>query len=1142
MCLLLFLSGFVLAEDAKSQNARVSLNKNQAELKEVLDVIEHQTDYLFISNVDIDLERKVSIRTTNKPVREVLDKLFENTGLSYAMEGVNIILSKRTSTAPIAVAQQQTRQITGVIVDDTGEPVIGANIVEKGTTNGIITDEDGKFTLNLTGSNPILQISYIGYSNQEITVGDQTFLQITLREDTQALEEVVVVGYGVMKKKLLTGATVQVSGDDIQKRNSTSALGALQSQTPGVNIVQKSGKPGEGFNVTIRGMGTIGDAKPLYVVDGIAGIDINNLNPSDIESVDVLKDAASAAIYGARAANGVVLVTTKQGKSGKIQLSYDSYYGVQNIYKMPPLLNAREYMVIEDETRFNEGNGVYNWSNEIPKYLLDGINNGTWAGTNWLKESLNKDAAVQNHSFNLIGGNDVSKFSLGFSYVDQEGIVGKQVDPSYKRYTARVNSEHVLLKVNDFDAIKIGENILFTHSSNKGSLATGNMFYNSVHDLLITTPLLPIYNGNGGWYDQTDKSREGWNLQGSIGNPLAAMALSNIGNNFSRSSSLNASAYIEIQPIKNLKYRSVFGYKQSSYQNNGYNGIRNLSTEDVVSTDMINQSGNAGYSITWENTLSYNFILDQVHTFDAVVGQSLEKWGMGQDMNISAANSVFPGQFKYAYISNAKPTALSEVTVGGSPWGQGALASFFGRVNYNYKETYMASVVLRTDGSSNFARGHRWGYFPSFSAGWVITNENFMESLRDKGLDFLKLRGSWGQNGNASISNFQYLATIAMDNSNSYYFGDTKESPTTGAYADILPNPDVTWETSEQLDFGFDARVLRTRLGVNFDWYRKTTKDWLVVAPMLSSYGTGAPYINGGDVLNQGIELGLDWRDKVGNFTYSVNWNISQNKNEVLRIANTEKIIHGPSNVLSQGTTEMFRAEVGKPIGFFWGFKTDGVFQNQAQIDEYRAANKGVLDSAQPGDLIFRDEDGDGGITDDDKVMLGDPTPDFNSGLTLSFGYKGLDLSLTAYGAFGMQIAKSYRSFADSPLQNYTTDIFGRWHGEGTSNKLPRITSGSHSNWQYISDIYFEDADYVKIQNITLGYDFKHLYPSLPLGQVRLFVTAQNLFTFTGYSGMDPEVGYNFNDNSGDYNWSSGIDLGFYPSTRKYLVGVNIKF
>jgi TonB-linked SusC/RagA family outer membrane protein len=1002
-----------------------------------------------------------------------------------------------------------------------------------------VTDIDGVFELTVPAGTEI-EISYIGFLNQRIRVeAGKTNYKIALREDSRSLEEVVVVGYGVQKKKLVTGATVQVAGDDLQKLSTFSALGALQSQTPGVSIIQNSGKPGDGFKVTIRGLGTIGNYAPLYVVDGVAGIDINNLNPADIESVDVLKDAASAAIYGARAANGVILVTTKQGKSGKLQLSYDGYYGIQNAPKIPSLLTAREYMVIQDETRFNEGNGVYNWANEIPGYLLEQINSGAWQGTNWLKEATKENAVTQNHAFNLTGGNDVSKFSLGLSYSGQEGIIGKQVDPIYKRYSARINSDHVLLKINNMDVIKIGENVSFSHRTNRNSVATGNQYGNTVHYLLRTSPLLPVYDSTGDWYDQDDKSAEGWNLQGSISNPIAGLALSGTGNNFSRNYSLNASAYVEIQPVRNLKIRSQYGYKQSAYQSRSYNGLRNLSTTDVVTTDRISQNGNAGYGITWENTVNYTFTLAQQHAIDVLAGQSIEKGGMGQDMSIGASNSIFPGSFGYAYVNNAKPTALSEISVSGSPWGPGALASFFGRVNYNYKETYMASAILRADGSSNFARGHRWGYFPSFSAGWVITNEKFMESARDGGLDFFKLRASWGQNGNQSVSNFQYLATIAMDQRNAYYFGDDKGTPTTGAYADILPNSDISWETSEQLDLGFDARLLNSRLGINFDWYNKATKDWLVQAPMLASYGTGAPYINGGDIKNTGVELGLNWNDQAGDFRYGINFNIAYNENEVTRIANTEGIIHGPANVLSQGTTEMFRAQVGMPVGYFWGYRTEGVFQNQAQIDAYRNAGKGVMDTAQPGDLIFSDTNRDGGITDDDKVMLGNPRPDITSGLTLTLGYKGLDFSATAYGAFGMQVAKSYRSFADSPLQNYTTEIFGRWHGEGTSDKLPRITSGSHTNWQYVSDIYIENADYVKIQNVTLGYDFKKLYPKLPFGQARLYVTAQNLFAFTGYSGMDPEVGYS---GAGGYDWGAGVDLGFYPAARTYMVGVNLKF
>ena len=378
------------------------------------------------------------------------------------------------------------------------------------------------------------------------------------------------------------------------------------------------------------------------------------------------------------------------------------------------------------------------------------------------------------------------------------------------------------------------------------------------------------------------------------------------------------------------------------------------------------------------------------------------------------------------------------------------------------------------------------------------------------------------------------LETVAFNDLGKYSFGNVKDSQSTGAYADILPNKDVTWETAEQLNIGFDARFFDSKLGVAFDWYNKKTIDWLVDAPILASYGTGAPYINGGDVENKGVEGSLNWNDKVGDFTYGINFNVAKNKNEVTRIANSEGIIHGESNLLSQGTTEMYRAQVGYPIGYFYGYKTAGVFQNGAEV---AAAGATLQKDPQPGDLIFVDNNGDGSITVDDKTMIGNPHPDVTLGFSFNMAYKGFDLSVTTNGAFGQQIAKSYRSFADSKTQNFTTDIFGRWHGEGTSNKLPRLSSGSNANWQEISDIYIEDADYLKVQNVTFGYDFKKLFPTLPFGQTRLYFTAQNLYTFTGYSGQDPEIGY-----GGGASWSSGVDLGFYPSPRTYLVGINLKF
>lgn len=1134
--LLFFICIFSLtAENVHSQQKEISVKLKNSKIVDVISVVEKVSDYVFLISDEAksELNRKTSINMDKKSINAILDIILKGTALEYSVVERQISLyrskerANQTTELKTENIEQQKKQIRGRVTDNEGMPIIGANIIQTGTTHGTVTDADGAFILEIDGDAKI-QISYIGYHSQAISTAGQSTFNIILLEDTQSLEELVVVGYGVQKKKLITGSTVQVDGENITRLSTTSALGALQSQAPGVNITQSSGMPGEGFKVNIRGIGTVGDSSPLYVIDGVAGGNINSLNPSDIESIDVLKDAASAAIYGARAANGVILVTTKRAKAGKIQLTYDGWIGVQNVYRMPSLLNAKEYMAMVNESRFNEGTPLIDFASVIPNQYSK-IMDGSWNGTNWLEEALNKNALTQNHAIGLMGGTDVSKFSMGFSYTEQDGIIGKPVEPHFERYTARINSEHALLKVKDFNAIIIGENLTYTFNTNSG-VGIGNIYWNDVHNLLVGSPVMPLYNKHGKYYDQPSKVEDNWKLAGFIANPIAEMVYRR-GQNLSKNHSLFANVFVEIQPIKDLRFKSSYGYKMNASSYRQYTPIYNLATTTQNTTDDISQNQSLGFSYTLDNTLSYRFKINN-NNLDALIGQSVEKWGMGEGVSGSNSNSLFPGSWKHAWLTNTQGITSTETSIGGAPWGNGALASFFGRINYDYQEKYMATLIMRADGSSNFARGNRWGYFPSVSAGWLLTNEDFMEGTRDY-LDFFKLRGSWGRNGNANISPFQYLATVSFDNKNGYYFGNKKDQLVTGGYADILPNPDVTWETSEQLNLGFDSRFLNQRLGFIFDWYVKTTKDWLVVAPVLASYGTNPPFINGGDIENRGFEIGLDWNDRIGDFTYGANFNISHNKNKVLRIANAEGIIHGDENVLSQGTKEMYRAEVGYPIGYFWGYKTAGVFQNAEQIASTKAKLEGVI----PGDLIFVDTSGDGAITDDDKVMIGDPNPDYQANFSFNLGYKGFDFSATAVGKFGHQIAKSYRSFADSPFQNYTTDIFERWHGEGTSNKLPRLTSGSHSNWQNISDIYIENGDYVKLQNLTFGYDLKHAFNKLPFSQARIYFTAQNLFTLTKYSGMDPEIGYGY-----DQGWVSGIDLGFYPSPRTYMIGINLKF
>jgi TonB-linked SusC/RagA family outer membrane protein len=1039
-------------------------------------------------------------------------------------------------------ASAQNRTVTGTVTDGaSGDPVPFASIVVKGTSNWTTTDLDGKYAV-AAPANGILSVEILGYVSQEVAVDGRSVVNIVLDPDLDQLSESVVIGYGVQQKKLLTGSTIQVKGDDLAKLNTTTALGALQSQSPGVTITQSSGQPGEGFKVNIRGMGTIGDSEPLYVIDGVAGGSLSALNPADIESIDVLKDAASAAIYGARAANGVILVTTKQGKEGRSVLSYDAYYGKQYISKMPDLLNAQEYMDALDLMFKNEGVALTDWASVLPSSLYQSIKNGSWKGTNWMEEAYNRGAPTMNHAINLTGGTADHKYSIGLSYTAQEGILGynkiKPVNADFQRYTFRVNTDNVVIRNDDFAILRIGETMNFNHSSNSGIADDVDIYWNSVHNILRATPILPAYTydekGNvTGFYDQDARAAEGWNFDASStssANPLAYDYYTSRGLQKSASFTLQASAFAELQPVKNLKFKTQFGYMMSAGSSRSYNMIYAINTKVFNDFDQVSQSMSTNQRITWENTLSYSFS-KALHNVDAVVGQSLEKWGMGEQISGKGTNSIFPNDFERAYLSNTKPTQLSEVSVSGKPRTQGGLASFFGRINYNFDSRYLFSATVRADGSSNFARGHRWGVFPSVSAGWVVSSEPWMANTQDW-LSFLKLRASWGQNGNASISNFQYLSTIVLDTNASYAF-DSEDAFATGAVGDVLANPDVSWETSQQLDLGVDARFFGSRLGVSIDGYIKDTKDWLVRAPIASVYGLNAPYINGGDIRNKGLEFTVDWSKNTGEFTYGVNFNGAFNKNEVTRIANAEGIIHGDEDILSEGTTEMYRAQVGYPIGFFYGYKTAGVFQNQAEVD----AAKVKYENSKPGDLIFVDTNDDGVINEEDRTMIGDPNPHFTTGLNFWMAWKGFDFNVSGYGAFGQQIAKSYRSFADSQRDNFTKDVFQTWQGEGTSNRLPILTYGSNRNWQNISDIYIENGDYFKISNVTVGYDFRRVLNFKHVSKCRLYFAAQNVFTFTKYSGMDPEMGKGTDD-----DWVSGIDVGFYPSSRVFLLGVNLQF
>ena len=1020
-------------------------------------------------------------------------------------------------------AQTTQRTISGVVSEaSSGAPIPGAAVVIKGSTKGTSTNMDGQFSLQVSDDD-ILVISFMGFTSQEVPVSGKTSFEIKLQESVELFDEVVVVGYGVQKKKLVTGATIQVDGEAIQKRNTTSALQALQGQTPGVQISSTSGQPGEGLKVVVRGLGTIGNSGPLYIVDGVQTGDISYLNNADIESIDVLKDAASAAIYGSQAANGVVLITTRSGSKGHAQISFDSYYGIQNIAHQVDMLNSKEYAVIMNEEAINSGKAPYFTSDDISAMGL---------GTNWIDQMTYDNAVTQNYTLGINGGTDASIYSISMSYTGQEGIIGGPSVSNYNRYNFRVNTEHKLYD----NYVKVGQHLTFGYTEKNG-IGVGNQYNNTLRGAFNTSPFLPMYDDNGDYLNNT--AGAGTMYNGEVwtpwapgeSNPYASMVLNNQSKN--NNQKIFGDVYLEINPIKNLKFKTTFGVDFYTSEGHSYKPTYELSIYAFRLHDEASQNLSKGLALTWNNVLSYDYSIGD-HSFSALVGTEAYR-NRGSWLNVTNGDLVI-SDLDHAYIDNTTNTDLTRLSYGGAPNDESMLLSYFGRLSYNYKETYMLNATFRRDGSSRFDKDHRWGNFPSISIGWVASNAGFMESAQNW-LDFLKVRASWGQVGNQNIKAWQYLAPITTANTN-YYFGSSDfdaSGNTVGAYPSRLSNLDLKWETSEQTDVGLDARFFDTRMGVTFDWYSKTTKDWLLEAPILATAGADAPYINGGDVKNTGVELALTWNDHIGDFHYFISGNIAKNKNEVTRVPTADGIVHGLTNMLYDNSLEFYhRAETGYPIGYFWGYKTDGIFQNEAEVTSYKnSGGKVIQPSASPGDLRYQDLNDDGVINDQDKTMVGDPNPEYTFGFSLGFDYKGFDFSLSANGVAGNQLVQSYRNQANS-MANYTTEILNRWHGEGTSTTIPRVTE---TNVNYLfSDIFVKDGDFLRISNVTVGYDFSKLVKYKYLSQVRLFTSVQNAFTFTKYNGMDPEIGY------GVENGSSGVDLGYYPRPRTFLVGVNIKF
>ena len=1100
---------------------------------------------------------------------------FSKWKISILIAVMTLVLQPKLAASNSNDAAILQAAITGTVTDaNTGEALPGVSIAIKGTTVGTITDIDGQYTINASEGD-ILLYSFIGYLNEEVTIAGNTTIDIALAVDVVGLDEVVVVGYGTQKKKLNTGATLNMKGEDLEKRNTGDAMSSLQGISPGVYVTKNNGAPGSGTKVNIRGVGTTGNANPLYVVDGVQVDNIDYLNPSDIASIDVLKDGASSAIYGSRAANGVILVTTKKGEKGAEPLiSYDSYVGWQEIAKVPEVLGAQEFIQYQNEAHANSNRTEPDWANMTPDY--ENIVNGSNPGTDWFGELYNQWAVVQNHSLGMMGSSEKSSYSAGASYYSDEGLLGEMAQPAFKRITLRLNSDHILKEINGHSLIKFGQNLTYTNTVNP-NIGTGNIYASDVRNALVASPLMPVYDPNGGWHyalnfanDEGNAKRYGDDpryagLTGRWSDSPNPQGLLNVNRKYSENNNnrVVGNAYLEIQPIKNLVIRSSIGLNTYWSSSRNWTPVYDLGVNDTQEQDIVQQAAYMGYNWILTNTASYNFSVQDQHNFNIVIGQEAQKTERQLELRARNQESLYQN-WDQAYLYNVPYSSINYMNwtneddpnaiVGWDQYGW-AMNSYFGRLSYDFREKYLLTLILRKDGTSKFAEGNQYGdAFKSVSAGWIASNEEFMNAV--PAISYLKVRGSYGENGNQAIDDFTYLALIESQEAG-YGFGNDKNSINTGAVLSTLPNPQVGWETSKQTNIGLDINFLNNRLQTMFDWYNKTTADWLVVAPALASYGADPPFVNGGSVENKGIEAMIRWSDRKGDFSYTITGTVGYNKNEVTEINNEEQIIRGGRNVLAQGMAESHRAEVGHPIGYFWGYETAGIMRSdedvtayvqelEANADAWAAANgtepayDATLTESRlaPGEVKFVDKNGDGLIDDEDKTEIGDPNAKINYGIQINLAYKNFYFDLIGVGKSGLQVARSWRGYTDRFFDNYPKDIAeNAFHIDNNPNgDLPRLTTSPTASRVYVSDIYIHDADYFRISNLTLGYNFKEVFGSNVFKDLRLYVTAQNLATFTKYVGMDPEVGY------GPENWSSGYDLGLYPLARTYMVGLNVKF
>ena len=1056
---------------------------------------------------------------------------------------LTMLLALMVSMASFA---QDFSGILGTVIDENGDPVIGATVVEKAQPqNATITNIDGQFAIKVAEGTSLV-ISYVGY--QTIEVKAKNLMSVTLKEDAQVLNDVVVIGYGVQKKSVVTAAISKVTGDDLNLTRPSRIEDALKGKVSGVQITQASGQPGSASKFTIRGSGSVNNSDPLYIVDGMAVEGgISYLNPVDIASVEILKDAASAAIYGARAANGVVLVTTKSGTSGKTTINYDVSFGWQNPWKKKAVLNAQQYMTIMNEAQVNDGN--------VPRYSADYIAGFQGNGTDWQDEVFNYNAPVQQHQVSVSGGNDKMNYFLSLGYFDQEGIVGGDYDRSnYNRWSLRSNSTYTVFEANNrtfLNKLKVGVNVGYSRAKSSG--ITTNTEYGSILGSALTfSPLQPVYlseeEGKALLAEQPyaiTKNGRVFSLPPTgfqeLTNPVAT--LNQPAHGYNNEDKFVASFYAELDVLPGLKFKSSYGADLAFWGYDGYGMQDYRGTMAHTDQSWVSSSMNRGFRWQVENVLTYQKTFAEKHNLTVVLGQSANRYTYrnlsGNDYQLLDTDPL-KANIDYAIADRSE----ERVSGGTGGYDKASLASYFGRLDYNFDERYMIQFTLRRDGSSVFGTNNKWATFPAVSLGWNVLNEPYLQKVKPSWFNVMKIRASWGQNGNASIGNFLYMSL--MDGGENYYFGGSynPQSQTNdgsmvyGSSPGRVANPDVKWETSEQIDLGVDLRFFDSRLSFSFDYFKKKTKDMLAYMPVPTYIGQSSPMGNLGKMENWGYEFEFGWKDHVKDFSYYFNGNISILKNKMVDLGNEsgETDYEGAG---AGGVGTYVHAKNGDVWPYFYGLKTNGLFQNWDEVNSYTNANGGLIQpNAHPGDVRFVDVDGDGSIGSGDRTKIGKGAPDVTFGLTLGADWKGFDFNASFQGTLGNDVF-DFAQRGDVPAMNRPSWIMDRWHGEGTSNKIPRMTSANpNGNWQS-SDLFIKNGSYMRLKTIQLGYTLpQNLTRVASIQRLRFYVSAENLLTITGYDGFDPELG----GGDGASATAMGVDKGIYPQSRTIYVGANITF